>query len=99
MRTSMKVMLAAMGAIVLASPVMAETARAETARAETWRKTRLPPSAAFASWGKTHGPFYGYGPAVRPAMGQPASGAGIRGTQSQMLDCVHLLFPQCGDGG
>jgi hypothetical protein len=100
MRTSMKVIVAATGAVVLASPAMASN----------WRTAPVPLSAN-TTWGlgyrgyahqrpHEHGYGRGYGAAYAPQAAQPAPGAGMGGgVRPQILDCVHVTFPQCGCGG
>jgi hypothetical protein len=97
MRTSMKAIVAATGAVVLASPAVADN----------WRTAPVPLSTN-ATWGlgyrgythqRPYGHGHGYGAAYDPQAGKRAPGAGIGGARPQILDCVHVTFPQCGCGG
>jgi opacity protein-like surface antigen len=95
MRTSMKVILAAMSAAVLASPVMAQN----------WQSPYAPVRPDLSTdnvfWGEVpvapHG--YGYGSAARGQAGWVAPGGVTIDGHPRILDCVHVPFPQCSGGG
>jgi hypothetical protein len=91
MRTNMRLILAAMGVAVLASPVTAQTGQ----------NARVPLSTDLVTKNVFRGTIYGrpYGYIAHPPVGRLAPGAIIEGTQPRILDCVHVLFPQCSDGG
>jgi hypothetical protein len=98
MKTSMKVMLAAAGVAVLASPALAQTRR------EPW----IPVSTDNVFWGLAVGPVIHEGPAyggpaygsARPiAPGQVMPPGPVYGAPPRILDCVHVTFPQCSGGG
>jgi hypothetical protein len=101
MRTSTKVILAAMGVAALASPVMAQT----------WPDVNVPVSTDNVFWGLAYAPLYGsaygaygahgaygaYGSAapVRPGLLAPGV---VEAPLPRILDCVHVPFPQCSGG-
>jgi hypothetical protein len=96
MRTRMTVIVAAMGAAVLASP----------ATAGNWRTAPVPLSTNNVYWGlgyrgyahqHLYGHEHGYGAAAYPELRAP--GAGNGGVRPQIDDCIHVTFPQCSGGG
>jgi hypothetical protein len=95
MKTKMKLIVAATGAVILASPVLAGD----------WRTAPVPLSTSNVYWGLGyrgyahqhsygHGYGHGYGAAGYPHAGQPAPAV-----RPPTLDCVHVAFPQCDAGG
>jgi hypothetical protein len=95
----MKMILAAMGAAALASPVIAQT----------WPDANVPVSTDNVFWGLAYAPLYGsanraygaygaYGSAAPLRPGRPAPGAPMA-PLPRILDCVHVPFPQCSGGG
>jgi hypothetical protein len=64
-----------------------------------WRNTHGPQSTDYALSGGMHTHRHGYGPATYSPAGRLAPREGIEGARPRILDCVHVLFPQCGDGG
>jgi hypothetical protein len=106
MRTSVKVILAAVSSAVLASSVMAQN----------WRNPDAPLLPDLSTdnvfWGEVYAhphPFaYGsaapaYGsaapaPAGRFAPGVTGPGVTVSG-HPRIIDCVHVTFPQCSGGG
>jgi hypothetical protein len=95
---SMKVILAATGVAVLASPIMGQTLR----------DANIPVSTDNVFWGLAVAPLYGpaYGRAYGPAYGSVArvpAGRFVPGSVATplplILDCVHVPFPQCSGGG
>jgi hypothetical protein len=119
MRTSMKVMLAAMGAAVGAYPVMADTLRNGYVQPDLstnnvfwgmrYAAYRRHPAYEHPAYGGhgygyvAHPPAghpYGYGPVVHLPAGRLAPGGTVEGVNNPPnVDCIHVLFPQCGDGG
>jgi hypothetical protein len=94
MKMSMKLIVAAAGAVVLASPAMAGN----------WRTAPVPMPASHGYWGLGYrgyahhhsygrGNGHGYGPAYDPQAGQRG------GVRQETPDCVHVMFPQCSEGG
>jgi hypothetical protein len=83
MRTSLKVVMAAIGVAVLASPVMAQSESHPSAA----------PSAATTSISNARGSVVH----TRTTRSGPA--ANIEGSQIRLDDCVHVAFPQCGGSG
>jgi hypothetical protein len=103
MKTSLKVIMAAIGISALASPVMAETFLTTDTYvpAETWRNTYNPPlSEDNVFWGLENAPphqhAYGYVAhhrrtyRIEPGTSDPAAVP-----PSGIIDCVHVTFPQC----
>jgi hypothetical protein len=94
MKTRLKVILAATGAAVLVSIVMAETVMAEI----RWN-THVPLSTDHVYRSQMHRHRYGYGAVAYPPAVRRAPAPVINGARPQILDCVHVPFPQCGEGG
>jgi hypothetical protein len=97
MRTSVKVILAAMGVAALASPVMAQGISGTP-----WREANVPVSTDNVFWGLAYAPLYGpaygaYGSVAPPRAGQFAPGV-VAAPLPRILDCVHVPFPQCSGG-
>jgi hypothetical protein len=105
MRTSVKVMLAAIGAAVVGYPVMAGTVRNGYVQPDLstdnvfWGMPYpgYPRHPAYEHPAHRHPP-YGYGSAAHPP-GRLAPGGTVEGVNPPIVDCVHVLFPQCGSGG
>jgi hypothetical protein len=83
-KSSLKVILAAVGIAVLASPV----------KAETWRDL----STDNALWSEEVEPEHAHVAASHPRTGRLAPGVAIGGASPRILDCVHVAFPQCSGG-
>jgi hypothetical protein len=79
--------LAALTLAAIASPVMAEPPR----------DTNIPLSTDNVFRGEANSRPYGY-VAHTPA-GRRAAGVAIEPAHPRILDCVHVTFPQCGEGG
>jgi hypothetical protein len=94
MKTGVKVILAAMGAAILASPVTAMT----------WGTMQVSPSPDVSTdnvfwgmpYGRPHAHAYGY--AAHPPANRPAPSINYQ-NQPRFLDCVHVTVPQCSGGG
>jgi hypothetical protein len=118
MRTSVKVMLAAIGAAVVTYPVMAETVRNVQPDLSTnnvfwgmrYPAYRRHPADDHRAYGYGYGGGYvahppaghphGYRPVVRLPAGQFAPGGAVEGIYNPPnIDCVHVPFPQCSNGG
>jgi hypothetical protein len=110
MRTSMKAIVAAVGAAIIAYPVQAESVVTKTVPTESWRNAKIPPSIDNVFWGllyerpayqlhPAYGHPYGYGSVAPPSAHQPAAGEITDVVRPRFLDCVHVTFPQCGSGG
>jgi hypothetical protein len=97
----MRVILAAMGVAVLASPVMAQT----------WSGPQVPVWVDNVFWGQAYAPLQGgfasgavsfgapaYGSVAGPRGGRPVPGVVVP-ARPVILDCVHVTFPQCGGTG
>ena len=104
MRTSMKAILAAIGAAVVAYPAVAETARhgyvqPDLSTNNVFWGMPYPAYRRHPAYGPApYGHPYGYGSVARPP-GQLMPGEIIEGVNPSLVDCVHVLFPQCDTGG
>jgi hypothetical protein len=120
MRTSVKVILAAIGAAAVAYPAAAQTPWMQTPWTKTpWTKTwpsgYVHPDLSTDNvfWGLPY-PAYrhhaaqayappayghpdGYGSAARPPAGRPHGYGPV--AHPPIIDCVHVLFPNCSGGG
>jgi hypothetical protein len=88
MRTSLKVIVAAMCTAVLASPVMAQSES----------NPHAAPAAAGIS--NAHGSAAGNSNTHRSVARIRTNGlVGTEGGQNSLDDCTHVAFPQCGGAG
>jgi hypothetical protein len=81
--------LAALTLAAIASSVMAEPRR----------DTNIPLSTDNVLWGEANKRPYGYGSVAHPPAGRRAPGVAIEPAHPRILDCIHVTFPQCSDGG
>jgi hypothetical protein len=110
-----KVILAAIGAVVVAYPVTAQTSWAQTSWSQTSPSGYVQPDLSTDNvfWGLPYpayrhhaAPAYappayehpdGYGSAARPPAGRPHGYGPV--AHPPIIDCVHVLFPNCSGGG
>lgn len=85
MKTNLKVILAAIGVAVLASPVLAQS-------------ESHPHAASAATISNAHGSAAGNarGSVARIRADRFGPGRAIEGGQNQLDDCTRVAFPQCG---
>jgi hypothetical protein len=104
MRTSVKVVLAAIGAAVVAYPVMAETVRngyvqPDVSTDNVFWGIPYPahgrPASAYER--PAYGHPYGYGSVGRPTAGHRYENGPV--AHPPIIDCVHVTFPNCSGGG
>jgi hypothetical protein len=87
-------------AAIVSGPAYAQSlATHADAYEHPWRDTHGPQSTDHPLWRGMQRHRYGYGSAAYSPAGRLAPREVIEGTRPRILDCVHVLFPQCGDGG
>jgi hypothetical protein len=84
-------------AAIVSGPAYAQSLVTHTdAYEHPLRNTHGPRLIDHVLWSGVHGHRYGYGSVAHSPAGRLTP---IEGARPRILDCVHVSFPQCGDGG
>ena len=87
-------------AAIVSGPAYAQSlATHADAYEHPWPNTHGPQSTDYALSVEMHTHRHGYGPDAYSPAGQLAPREGVEGARPRILDCVHVFFPQCSDGG